>query len=39
MEMTTNELGNLILPCAAEVVILQLRKLIGVLAINSMLIK
>ena len=34
MEMTTNNLGNLILPCAAEVIILQFRKFMGVLAYN-----
>ena len=39
MEMTTNELGNLILPCAAEVILLQFRKFMGVLALNSMYLK
>ena len=32
MEMTTNELGNSILPCAAEVIILQFRKLMAAFA-------
>ena len=32
MEMTTNELGNSILPCAAEVIILQFRKLMAATA-------
>ena len=32
MEMTTNELGHSILQCAAEVIILQFRKFMGVAA-------
>ena len=36
MERTTNELGNIIKPAAAEVIILQFRKFMAVMAFNMM---
>ena len=36
MERTTNELGNIVKPAAAEVIILQFRKFMAVMAFNMM---
>ena len=36
MEIATNELGNMLLPWATEIIILQFRKFMAVLAYNMM---